>query len=106
MPISPARSIAFDVLVHVATKDAYADESLRAALDKTVRAEDAGLATEITLGVLRWQRLLDFLIDRNLTKTSKTLDVEVRVALRIGMYQLYFLERIPGRAAIHESVEL
>ena len=69
---------------------AYADESLRAALNGKVRAEDAGLATEISLGVLRWQRLLDLLIDRNLTKIGKTLDIEVRVALRMGMYQLLF----------------
>ena len=73
---------------------------------KPSRREDAGLATELTLGVLRWQRLLDFLIDRNLTKTTKTLDVEVRIALRLGIYQLWFLERVPAHAAVHESVEL
>src|ERR1700722_5341885 len=93
MPISKARSIAFDVLRRVATQDAYADESLRAALGETVGTADAGLAMELTLGVLRWQRLLDYLIDRNLAKKTKTLDIEVRIALRMGIYQLYFLER-------------
>jgi 16S rRNA (cytosine967-C5)-methyltransferase len=106
MSISPARTIAFDVLSRVATQDAYADESLRAALGEIVGAADAGLATELTLGVLRWQRLLDFVIDRNLAKKTKTLDIEVRIALRIGMYQLFFLERVPAHAAVHESVEL
>jgi 16S rRNA (cytosine967-C5)-methyltransferase len=106
MRISPARAIAYKVLHRVATQDAYSDESLRAALDETVRSEDAGLATELTLGVLRWQRLLDFVIDRNLTKKIKTLDIEVRIALRMGVYQLYFLERVPAHAAVHESVEL
>jgi 16S rRNA (cytosine967-C5)-methyltransferase len=106
MPVSRARSIAFDILRRVATQDAYADESLRAALDETVGTADAGLATELTLGVLRWQRLLDFLIDRNLAKKTKTLDIEVRIALRLGIYQLYFLERVPAHAAVHESVEL
>ena len=106
MNVSRARTIAFDVLRRVATQDAYADESLRAALDETVRAADAGLATELTLGVLRWQRLLDFLIDRNLTKKIKTLDVEVRIALRMGIYQVCFLDRVPAHAAVHESVEL
>jgi 16S rRNA (cytosine967-C5)-methyltransferase len=106
MAISPARAIAFEVLLRVATQSAYADESLRAALNEAVRTADAGLATELTLGVLRWQRLLDFLIDRNLTKKIKALDVEVRIALRMGIYQLYFLERVPAHAAVHESVEL
>ena len=67
---------------------------------------NAGLATELTLGVLRWQRLLDFLIDRNLSKKTKTLDIEVRIALRLAVYQLRFLERVPAHAAVHESVEL
>ena len=106
MPISPARTIAFDVLRRVETQNAYADEVLRAELGAGVRSEDAGLATELTLGVLRWQGLLDFLIDRNLTKATKTLDVEVRIALRLGIYQLWFLERVPAHAAVHESVEL
>ena len=68
MGIARARRIAFDVLQRVATQDAYADEALRAELDETVGREDARLATQLTLGVLRWQRLLDFLIERNLTK--------------------------------------
>jgi 16S rRNA (cytosine967-C5)-methyltransferase len=106
MAISNARTIAFDVLRRVATQDAYADEVLRAELGDNIRAEDAGLATLLTLGVLRWQRLLDFLIERSLTKTARTLDIEVRIALRLGLYQLWFLERVPAHAAVHESVEL
>jgi 16S rRNA (cytosine967-C5)-methyltransferase len=106
MSISQARTIAFDVLRRVETQGAYADEALRAELHARVRTEDAGLATELTLGVLRWQRLLDFLIERNLTNAARTLDVEVRIALRMGAYQLWFLERVPAHAAVHESVEL
>ena len=106
MGVSISRKIAFDVLLRVAGQDAYADEALRGALASSVSSEDAGLATELTFGVLRWQRLLDFLIDRNLAKANKSLDVEVRIALRLGAYQLFFLERVPARASVHESVEL
>jgi 16S rRNA (cytosine967-C5)-methyltransferase len=106
MGVSIARQIAFDVLLRVTTQDAYADEALRGALSDKVCVEDAGLATELTLGVLRWQRLLDFLIDRHLAKANKALDPEVRIALRLGVYQLNFLTRVPARAAVHESVEL
>src|SRR6266478_1315001 len=106
MSISQARTIAFDVLRRVETQKAFADEALRAELGPTIRTEDAGLATELTMGVLRWQRLLDFLTGRYLTKVTKTLDVEVRIALRLGIYQLWFLERVPAHAAVHESVEL
>jgi 16S rRNA (cytosine967-C5)-methyltransferase len=106
MSISVARTIAFDVLLRVAKRDAYADDVLRAELDETVKTEDAGLATELALGVLRWQRLLDFVIDRYLKKPANTADVEVRIALRLGVYQLLFLDRVPAHAAVHESVEL
>ena len=106
MPISQARTIAFDVLLRVAKQNAYADDVLRAELDGTVKTEDAGLATELALGVLRWQRLLDFVIDRYLKKPANTADVEVRIALRLGVYQLLFLDRVPAHAAVHESVEL
>ena len=106
MSISRARTIAFDVLLRVANQDAYADEALRTELGTNVRSEDAGLATELVLGVLRWQRQLDFVIDRSLKKAVHTLDIEVRIALRMGVYQLLYLNRVPPRAAVHESVEL
>src|SRR5258706_12446789 len=106
MPISQARTIAFDVLRRVETQNAYADEVLRAELGPSVRTEDAGLATELTVGVLRWQRLLDFLTGRYLTKAAKTLDVEVRIALRLGVFPHCFLEPAPATAAVHESAEL
>ena len=106
MALSPARTIAFDVLRRVAVQDAYADDVLRSELGETIRRDDAGLATELTLGTLRRQRLLDFLMDRYLTKTTKALDIEIRIALRLGIYQLWFLQRVPAHAAVHESVEL
>jgi 16S rRNA (cytosine967-C5)-methyltransferase len=106
MSISQARTIAFDVLLRVAKQGAYADDVLRGELDATVKTEDAGLATELAQGVLRWQRLLDFAIDRYLKKPADVADAEVRIALRLGMYQIYFLDRVPAHAAVHESVEL
>src|SRR6266849_4828325 len=106
MPISQARTIAFDVLLRVAKQDAFADDVLRAELDERVKTKDAGLATELALGVLRWQRLLDFAIDRYLKKPASMADAEVRIALRLGVYQLLFLDRVPAHAAVHESVEL
>jgi 16S rRNA (cytosine967-C5)-methyltransferase len=106
MSVTVARKIAFDVLLRVVEQEAYADEALRGALAASVSSIDAGLATELTFGVLRWQRLLDFRIDRHLAKANKSLDAEVRVALRLGAYQLFFLQRVPARAAVHESVEL
>jgi 16S rRNA (cytosine967-C5)-methyltransferase len=104
--ISPARKIAYEVLRRVEVEGAYASDMLHAELGARVKAEDAGLATELVMGALRWRRLLDFLLERQLKKPVARLDLPVALALRIGLYQLRFLERIPARAAVNESVEL
>ena len=104
--ISPARKIAYEVLRRVEAKGAYASDLLHAELGARVKAADAGLATELVMGVLRWRRLLDFLLERQLKKPVARLDLPVALALRIGLYQLRFLERIPARAAVNEAVEL
>jgi 16S rRNA (cytosine967-C5)-methyltransferase len=104
--VSAARKIAFEVLRRVEDEGAYASDLLHAELGAEVRAEDAGLATELVLGVLRWRRLLDFLLERTLKKSVERLDPPVALALRMGLYQLRFLERVPARAAVNESVEL
>jgi 16S rRNA (cytosine967-C5)-methyltransferase len=106
VPISPSRTIAFEVLRRVEAEGAYASDVLHAELGPRVTTENAALATEITFGVLRWRRLLDFLLDQQLKKPVAQLDLAVALALRIGLYQLRFLGGIPARAAVNESVEL
>ena len=94
-----ARSVAFDVLRKV-SEGGYASDLLRAcALD----SRDAGLASEIVFGCLRYQAQLDHLISLSV---AARLDIEVRIALRMGIYQLRYLDRIPRHAAVTESVEL
>ena len=81
---------------------AYASDLLAHA--RGLDARDAGLATEIVFGCLRYQAQLDYMISR-LTNNRK-LDSEVQIVLRMGMYQMRYLERIPPHAAVSESVEL
>lgn len=94
------------MLFRVEAEGAYASDVLHGALGSQLKSTDAALATEITLGVLRWRRLLDFLIQLHLKKPLARLDLAVTLALRMGLYQLRFLTKIPARAAINESVEL
>src|SRR5215204_2141558 len=96
--MSPARRNAFDVLRKVEA-GGYASDLL---LDQSVGLDsrDAGLASEIVFGVLRYRAQLDYLIG------PRKLDLEVRIALRMGIYQLRYLERIPAHAAVKESVDL
>lgn len=106
MPVSPARKIAFDVLRQVASQGAYASELLYARMGPQMSRADAGLATELTLGVLRWQALLDFLLQRHLDRPVARIDLEVLLALRLGLYQLRYLDRVPAHAIVNDSVEL
>lgn len=100
--ISPARLIAFRVLERVEQGGYASDLLLKEAAPLDTR--DAGLASEIVFGCLRHQAQLDFLI-RSATG-ERRLDTAVRTALRMGLYQLRYLNRIPAHAAVSESVEL
>lgn len=104
--VSPARTTAFDVLLRVERDRAYAADVLRARRDNSLRAEDAALARELIFGVLRQQRLLDALLARNIRLGVRTIEPDVRLALRLGIYQLRFLDRVPAHAAVDQSVEL
>src|SRR4051812_4754702 len=106
MSTSPARAAAFDVLFRVERNDSYASELLHSAQLSKLSSADHALTTEMVMGVLRWRSLLDAEISRFSSKSIDKLDLEVLTALRLAVYQLLFLDRIPGRAAVHESVEL
>jgi 16S rRNA (cytosine967-C5)-methyltransferase len=104
--VTPSRLAAFDVLWRVATEDAYASHLLASPRYDHLSREDHALLQELALGVLRWQLQLDFFIERYTQRKLDRLDREVVVALRLGLYQLKFLSRIPPHAAINESVNL
>ena len=106
MQISPARVAAFDILLRVERQDAYASELLHSVRLEPLSSADRGLATELVMGVLRWRSQLDDTIAASSARTLTKLDVEVLTALRLSVYQLHFLSRIPAHAAINESVEL
>ncbi|HLG13328.1 MAG TPA: 16S rRNA (cytosine(967)-C(5))-methyltransferase RsmB [Blastocatellia bacterium] len=104
--ISPARRAAFDALIRVETQGGYASAILATIPEPNLSSEDRALAQEITLGVLRWQGYVDYFIKRYAGRAIDRLDVAVVVALRMGLYQLRFLSRVPHSAAVNESVEL
>ncbi len=106
MAVSPARRAAFEVLLRVEGSGGYSDELLHGpALDR-LDDRDRGLASEIVLGCLRRQGVIDDLIERAAGRPAAKLDFEVLLALRIGAYQMRWLDRVPDRAAVSESVEL
>jgi 16S rRNA (cytosine967-C5)-methyltransferase len=102
--ISPARKIAFAVLQK--TEEGGFASDLLLSHAASLDSRDAGLASEIVFGCLRRQAQLDWLTKRATNRDTGKMDAAVRIALRMGLYQLRHLERVPAHAAINESVEL
>ena len=103
--VSPARRAAFEILRRVEDEGAYASVLL-AVIDQDLRPDDRALCYEVVMGVLRWQLWLDALIDHYAARKAGTLDKPVRCALRMGLYELRFLSRIPNSATVNEAVNL
>jgi 16S rRNA (cytosine967-C5)-methyltransferase len=104
--VSPSRSAAFDILNRVETDNAYASALIAALPESNLSREDRSLAQELVLGVLRWRLSLDALIERFSERSLERFDIPVLIALRLGLYQLRYLSRVPQSAAVNESVKL
>lgn len=103
--VSPARAAAFEILLKIARDRAFSS-SLLPVYEEKLAAKDRSLCHQLTLGVLRKQIYLDRVV-QSLSRTRiEKLDREVLIALRLGLYQLLFLDRIPAFSAINESVNL
>jgi 16S rRNA (cytosine967-C5)-methyltransferase len=103
--ISPARAAAFDVIRRVFEDEAYADRAFRTAA-ANLDERDRALARQLAYGTVQRTRTLDYAIETIGRRPVRRLDDPVRAALRLGAFQLAFLDGVPRYAAVNESVEL
>ena len=103
--VSPARVAAYEVLRRVFEDDAYADRALRSATNG-FDERDRALARRLAYGAVQHVRVLDHAIETVGRRRVARLDPPVRAALRLGAYQLGYVEGVPRYAAVNESVEL
>ena len=103
--VSPARAAAYAVLVRVFEEGAYADRALRTAV-AALDDRDRALAQRLAYGAVQRARTLDHAIESLGRRRVHRLDPPVRAALRLGAYQLGFVEGVARYAAVNESVEL
>ena len=101
------RLAATKILFDVATKSAYSN----VALAQTLRAEkfsdlDRKFCTELVYGTVKAGASLDWKILKYLNRPLAKVDEKILAVLRVGMYQIFFLDRVPNSAAVNESVEL
>ncbi|MEO6051255.1 MAG: 16S rRNA (cytosine(967)-C(5))-methyltransferase RsmB [Pyrinomonadaceae bacterium] len=103
MKISPARTASFDVLLRIETERAFSSVLLPL-FEANLSPVDRALCHELTLGTLRRQMYLDRIID--FFAAGKKIDTAIRITLRLALYQLFHLDKIPQYSAINESVNL
>lgn len=102
-----SRELALEVLCAIEKREAYANLSLGAALDRAgLSPVDRGFATELVYGVVRRRLTLDWVLGQCSTRPVGSLSPWVRNLLRLSLYQLLYLTRVPAEAACHEAVEL
>ena len=103
----PAREAALLTLTAMERRGAWSSGQLQKLIrDKGLDRRDAALATQLCFGVLQNQLLLDHYLQHYSTMKLKKMESKLRCALRIGLYQMLFLNKIPTRAAVSQSVEL
>ena len=100
------RQTAFRVLLRVERENAYSNLALDAELKRSANGAPAAFVTALVYGVLERQITLDFVLQQYLLKPLRKLRPEVRVILRMGVLQLYFMVKVPASAAVNESVKL
>ncbi|RFB19110.1 16S rRNA (cytosine(967)-C(5))-methyltransferase RsmB [Bacillus sp. HNG] len=100
------RIVALEILLQIEKNQAYSNILLNQMIKKhEVKGKDVGLLTEIVYGTIQRRDTLDFYLAPFLKKNKK-LDQWVRILLRLSLYQMVFLDRVPERAIFFEAVEI
>lgn len=107
MTLTSPRALALEILNRIESTDAYADILLEEAFRKyPLKDVDKGLLTELVYGVLRWEKRIDWITGLFSSVKPARMERDILNILRIGTYQLLFLDRVPASAAVNESVRL
>jgi len=104
-PRNYAREAALETLLAVA-KGEHLDAALDQAVQRVNRPEDRNLATQIAYGTLRWRGQLDPILAELSTRPLTELEPNLLQVLRLGLFQILYLDRVPPHAAVSESVGL
>ncbi len=104
--IAPARTAALHALRAVATGRSDLPAALARSREHLADERDRGLAAEIVTGTLRWQRSVDHLIAHFARRPLARLDPDVVVILRLSLYQLMHLDRVPAAAVVDDAVDM
>jgi 16S rRNA (cytosine967-C5)-methyltransferase len=107
IPRQTVRQLALEVLCRGETSGAFADQSITSlAAARNLPSQARAFLRELTYGVLRWRNQIDWMLGFSSHRPLARLTPTVRNLLRLGVYQLHFMDRIPSYAAVSETVRL
>jgi len=107
MNITISRRLAYEILIQVQEERIFLDHLLRTNLHRhQLKQEDRLLLTEIVFGVLRWRNKIDYILGMLSSRPIEEIHPGTRLILRMGIYQIAFLDGVPAFAAVNEAVLL
>ena len=108
LPYDPVRMLAWKILQEIERSSFFADFALDQAFFQTpdLKPLDRAMISEMVMGVLRWRGRLDAHLEQALKFRDKKVDPRLLQLLRLGVYQVLFMDRVPESAAVNESVRL
>ena len=102
-----ARFVALKALIKMENDESYSNITIDSALKKyKLSSNDSAFASALFYGVLERRITIDYILKRYLKKPLNKMDIDVLNILRLGIYQLKFMEKVPDNAAVNESVKL
>jgi 16S rRNA (cytosine967-C5)-methyltransferase len=104
--VSPSRITAFELLGKIELKHARSDDALHSKSAGSLSPRDRNLVTQLVYGTLRWQGFLDHTLSQVSSRPWETVCPEARILLRMGLYQVSRMDRIPDHALVNDAVEI
>jgi 16S rRNA (cytosine967-C5)-methyltransferase len=103
---SPARKTAYKLLSRIDSRQMFSDDALNSGDMESLEIRDRNLTTEIVYGTLRWQGVLDYLLAKVSSRPWDEVEPGARILLRMTVYQMWQMDRVPDHASVNDAVEL
>ena len=104
--IAYAREGGYQTLCRIELKSARSDDALSSQAVSSLEVRDRNLVTEIVYGTLRWRGWLDYILQSSLSRPWDSLDPKLAILLRMSLYQISRMDRVPAHAVVNDAVEL
>jgi 16S rRNA (cytosine967-C5)-methyltransferase len=104
--ISPARILCYKLLIEIESQCLFSDDALNSEDMQRLEVRDRHLTTEIVYGTLRWQGLLDYMLAEASSRPWNKVALEARILLRMSLYQMWQMDRVPEYAIVNDAVEM